>query len=48
MLGDLIYEAVGKTTGMKVLDDNGTLELTMRKRARFLELMYKLFHMKSS
>jgi len=34
MLGDLIYEAVGKTTGMKVLDDNGTLELTHEEQGK--------------
>ena len=28
MLGDLIYEAKGKTLGLRVLDDNGTMEMT--------------------
>lgn len=39
MLGDLIYEAMGKTVGMRVLDDNGTMEITLEERGkRFLEL----------
>lgn len=29
MLGDLIYEAKGKTLGLRVLDDNGTMEMTI-------------------
>lgn len=29
MLGELIYEAKGKTLGLRVLDDNGTMELTI-------------------
>ena len=28
MLGDLIYQAKGKTLGLRVLDDNGTMEMT--------------------
>ena len=28
MLGELIYEAKGKTLGLRVLDDNGTTEIT--------------------
>ncbi|KKH53043.1 hypothetical protein [Methanosarcina mazei] len=32
MLGDLIYEAMGKTTGMRVLDDNGTVEMTLEEK----------------
>jgi hypothetical protein len=32
MLGDLIYEALGKTVGMRVLDDNGTLEMTLQEQ----------------
>lgn len=31
MLGDLIYEAKGKTLGLRVLDDNGTMELTIQE-----------------
>lgn len=29
MLGELIYGAKGKTLGLRVLDDNGTMELTI-------------------
>ena len=29
MLGELIYEAKGKTLGFRVLDENGTMELTI-------------------
>ena len=32
MLGDLIYEAMEKTTGMRVLDDNGTVEMTLEEK----------------
>lgn len=32
MLGDLIYEASGKTVGMRVLDDNGTMELNLQEQ----------------
>jgi hypothetical protein len=32
MLGDLIYEAIGKTIGMRVLDDNGTMEITLEEK----------------
>ncbi len=34
MLGDLIYEAMGKTVGMRVLDDNGTMEITLEERGK--------------
>lgn len=29
MLGELIYEGKGKTLGLRVLDDNGTTEMTI-------------------
>ena len=32
MLGDLIYEANGNTIGLRVLDDNGTMELTLQEK----------------
>jgi len=32
MLGDLIYEARGKTVGMRVLDENGTMEITLEEK----------------
>ena len=32
MLGDLIYEAKGKVKGMRVLDENGTTELTLQEQ----------------
>lgn len=34
MLGDLIYEAMGKTIGMRVLDDNGTMEITLEEQGK--------------
>lgn len=34
MLGDLIYEAMGKTVGMRVLDDNGTMEITLEEQGK--------------
>ena len=34
MLGDLIYEAAGKVVGMRVLDDNGTMEITLDEQGR--------------
>ncbi len=38
MLGELIYEAMGKTLGLRVLDDNGTMEMTIQEQVLFLEL----------
>jgi len=32
MLGELIYEAMGKTLGLRVLDDNGTMEMTIQEQ----------------
>jgi|SRR5664280_1163771 len=32
MLGELVYEGTGKPMGMRVLDDNGTLELTFQEQ----------------
>jgi hypothetical protein len=32
MLGDLIYEALGKIIGMRVLDDNGKIEMTLQEQ----------------
>jgi hypothetical protein len=32
MLGELIYEAVGKTLGLRILDDNGTMEITIQEQ----------------
>jgi hypothetical protein len=32
MLGELVYEGTGKLIGMRVLDDNGTLELTFQEQ----------------
>lgn len=34
MLGDLIYEAAGKVVGMRVLDDNGTMEITLDEQGK--------------
>lgn len=34
MLGDLIYEAAGKVVGMRVLDDNGTMEITLDEHGK--------------
>ena len=34
MLGDLIYEAMGKTVGMRVIDDNGTMEITLEEKGK--------------
>jgi hypothetical protein len=34
MLGELIYEGKGKMIGMRVLDDNGTMETTIDCRER--------------
>jgi hypothetical protein len=34
MLGDLIYEAAGKVVGMRVLDGNGTMEMTLEERGK--------------
>lgn len=34
MLGDLIYEAKGKTVGMRVLDDSGTMEMTLEEQGK--------------
>ena len=31
MLGELIYEGKGKMLGMRVLDDNGTMETTFQE-----------------
>jgi hypothetical protein len=31
MLGELIYEGKGKMIGMRVLDDNGTMETTYQE-----------------
>jgi uncharacterized protein YuzE len=32
MLGELIYEAMGKTLGLRMLDDNGTMEITIQEQ----------------
>ncbi len=32
MLGELVYEGTGKPMGMRVLDDNGTIELTFQEQ----------------
>lgn len=32
MLGDLIYEAKGKTLGLRVLDEYGTMEMTIMEQ----------------
>jgi hypothetical protein len=32
MLGDLIYEATGKVIGTRVLDENGTMEITLQEQ----------------
>jgi|GEM_PF-2290131 hypothetical protein len=34
MLGELVYEGTGKPMGMRVLDDNGTLELYVSRTRR--------------
>jgi hypothetical protein len=36
MLGDLIYEALGKTVGMRVLDSNGKTEMTLMEQGMLI------------
>jgi hypothetical protein len=38
MLGDLIYEVKGKTIGLRALDDNGTMELTIMEQGVVFEM----------
>jgi hypothetical protein len=42
MLGDLIYEAKGKTLGLRVLDDNGTMEMTIMENGVVCEPAFKV------
>jgi uncharacterized protein YuzE len=34
MLGDLVYEGMGKMVGIRVLDDNGTMEITLEEKGK--------------
>jgi hypothetical protein len=34
MLGDLVYEGMGKMVGIRVLDDNGTMEITLEEQGK--------------
>lgn len=36
MLGDLIYEATSKVVGTRVLDENGTIEITYQEHGKLL------------
>ena len=36
MLGDLIYEGNGKTIGIRMLDNKGTMEMTLQEEGKIL------------
>lgn len=36
MLGDLIYEGNGKTIGIRMLDNKGTIEMTLQEEGKIL------------